>query len=77
MIRNIIYENQNVKFITPVTNETKIVCISKIDPIDSGWFINGKIKIGIINIIIYISENSLFKILILEINDKTFFFLKF
>jgi len=45
---------------------------------DKGWFINKKFKLLIINKVnikyCAISENSLFKILILEINDKMLFF---
>jgi hypothetical protein len=62
----------------PVNKEIKIVWIIKINPIVKGWFINKKINEFIINKkkikICIISENSLFKILILEINERTLFF---
>lgn len=71
-IRNRIYENQKFEFIFPVISLIRIVCNSKISPIDRGWFI-------IVNIIVIvmlndnsviISRSSLIKILILEISDK-------
>jgi hypothetical protein len=62
----------------PVNKEIKIVWIIKINPIVKGWLINKKIKVLIIKVkkikICIISENSLFKILILEINEGRLYF---
>lgn len=57
--------------INPVSILIVIVCKSRINPIDIGWFIkiNNIDKISE-NFSKKISENSLLKILILEIKDK-------
>lgn len=65
-----------------VIKHTSKVWISNINPIAKGWFNWIKtivvIKANKISIFCIISRNSLFKILILEINDKEHsFFLKF
>lgn len=58
------------------------VCKSRINPMDIGWFLKVKkkvlVNIKVIKINWKISRNSLYKILILEINEKEIsFFLKF
>lgn len=72
------YENQNEKNIDPLNIQVKNVWIIKIKPIERGCFncINIILIIIIVNIIniIKISRSSLFKILILEINEKEFLF---
>lgn len=56
----------------------KVVWINNISPMAKGWLIN--IKIIVVKILIEennklnISENSLYKILILEINERRFLF---
>ncbi len=57
----------------------KIVCINNIKPQVKGWFNNINIIEHIIIIIIKvrISDISLYKILILEINEISFIYLKF
>lgn len=74
-----IYEYQKFNCIIPVINEIKVVWANKIIPMDRGCFINKNIAdVIIIKIKINeISEDSLNKILILEINDKSFFPLMF
>lgn len=62
----------------PVIKHTISDCTINISPIASGWFICIKIILdtseNIYNIICKMTENSLFKILILGINDKEFLF---
>lgn len=77
-IKNKEYENQKVFIINPVIIQVKIVWFINPKPIDIGWFmlkniIEFKIKQKN-NKYSKISENSFIKILILGINDKSFFF---
>lgn len=69
---------QKLNLIIPDIKAIKRVCISKINPIDKGVLIIKNIilfiKIKIIKIFKKISENSLKKILILEIKDINFLF---
>lgn len=74
-IKNKEYENQKDLFIIPENKEIKIVCIISINPIDKGCFMKKKIKENINKVKRKIfckikSENSLYKILILGINEK-------
>ena len=72
------YANQNNWKIIPLIKEINEVWINKINPIATGRFICVNIILNnILNIIItnLISGNSLFKILILGINEKVLPFL--
>lgn len=72
-IKNRIYENQNLFVAIPVIMHVNKVWTNKINPIVIGWLVwIIKIEFIIIKIIRIwvISENSLFKILILEIKDN-------
>lgn len=77
-IKNNTYENQKVFEINPIIKEITRVWIIKTIPIAKGCFIIIKEILTIKEIKennkYIISENSLFKILILEINDKEFLF---
>lgn len=78
-IKNNTYENQNLLAINPVSKQICNVWINNINPIANGWFIWIKIRLEI-NVVEYkvnciISGGSLFKILILGINDKVISFL--
>lgn len=79
IIKNKIYENQKFLEIIPVINEYKIVWIIRQEPRERGCFM----YIAVIFIItentnmLVISENSLIKILILEIKDGVVFFWSF
>lgn len=78
-IKNKTYENQNLLAISPVIKQICNVWINSINPIAKGWFIWIKINLEI-SVEEYkksciISGGSLFKILILGINDKVISFL--
>jgi len=73
------YEYQKLLVIKPKIKQTKIVWINKVKPKANGWIIFKKIiEVVIIkeyNINWIISRGSLFKILILGINEKEISFL--
>lgn len=78
-IKNKEYENQKDLVKSPENKEIKIVCVINKIPIESGWFINVNKKAEIINrkiirFCIILTENSLFKILILGINEELLLF---
>lgn len=74
-IRNNTYANQNLWDNIPLTIHIIIVWINNIKPIARGWFIcvNIILVVNMMIKILLISENSLFKILVLGINEEIYF----
>jgi hypothetical protein len=75
MIKNRMYENQNLLYIVPLIRHTSVVWISSMSPMASGCFICVNINLVIVLIDIssfVMSGGILFKMLILGINEMAF-----